>query len=347
MQDNLLLFYGKNDFLLKEKLKRWEQLFQQKHNGDLNFQIIDGAKEETGMLIQSLETMPFLDTKRLVFIEGFLQRKKDQPEEELLQGEKNLQIKEEKIADFLPQLPSSTVVVFVAGKVSERSKLFKRIKELGKVEEFKELSFLETKKWLKQKSGTVLNERALEYLLERVGADPWQLNQEIDKLTTYTKGQPITEREIDCLVRPNFDTTVFQFLDSLKNKNLKQTFRVFRELTLTGEPLEAIFTMLIRNFRILLQVKTLSQQKKTMSAIIATLALKPFVVQKALEAEKKSNFSLRQLKQIYAKLLKIDVGIKTGQFVATGGMTTSELQLQLEKFLVGLTMIEKGDGVIK
>ena len=44
MQNNVVLFYGPNSFLLEQTLKQWTKAFENKYsNGDLNLERLDGS----------------------------------------------------------------------------------------------------------------------------------------------------------------------------------------------------------------------------------------------------------------------------------------------------------------
>ena len=69
--------------------------------------------------------------------------------------------------------------------------------------------------------------------------------------------------------------------------------------------------MIVRQFRLLIQVKELQEDTLPPDAIARQLGLHPFVAKKI--GEQSRNFSLAQLETIYRRLLDIDVEIKTGQ----------------------------------
>ena len=69
--------------------------------------------------------------------------------------------------------------------------------------------------------------------------------------------------------------------------------------------------MIVRQFRILIQVKDLSSQGLAASTVAKQAGLHPFVAEKA--GRQAMNFSMGQLEMIYARLLETDLAIKTGQ----------------------------------
>jgi DNA polymerase-3 subunit delta len=84
--------------------------------------------------------------------------------------------------------------------------------------------------------------------------------------------------------------------------------------------------MIVRQFRIMIQVKELNGQGLNQQEIAAKLKLHRFVVKKAVRQA--MNFSMEQLEAIYRKLLETDIAIKTGQM---------DEVLALDMLVVGLT----------
>jgi DNA polymerase-3 subunit delta len=93
-----------------------------------------------------------------------------------------------------------------------------------------------------------------------------------------------------------------------------------------GEHPLALLGMIVRQFRILIQVKELTERGLSQQDIATRLKLHRFVVQKAVRQA--MNFSLEQLEVIYQKLLDTDMAIKTGQM---------DEVLALDMLVVGLS----------
>lgn len=77
--------------------------------------------------------------------------------------------------------------------------------------------------------------------------------------------------------------------------------------------------MIIRQFRILLQVRQALDNGHGSRKIINELKLHPFVVQKSLNQVRK--FSLAPLKSIFQNLVQIDKEIKSGQTGAKAALS--------------------------
>ena len=72
-----------------------------------------------------------------------------------------------------------------------------------------------------------------------------------------------------------------------------------------------MLAMIVRRFRILIQVKEMTAQGLAVSTIATRAGLRPFVAEKT--KLQSLNFTTGQLEAIYARLLNTDLSIKTGK----------------------------------
>lgn len=101
----------------------------------------------------------------------------------------------------------------------------------------------------------------------------------------------------------NFPKEIFTFLDSIRPDNQLQ-ISLFHKVLQTTEP-EVVFAMLVRQFRLVLALSDLSDER-----IDEVKRLAPWQLGKL--KRQASLFSLDKLKTIYHKLFEIDLAQKTG-----------------------------------
>jgi DNA polymerase-3 subunit delta len=106
-------------------------------------------------------------------------------------------------------------------------------------------------------------------------------------------------------------SNIFDMVDALGHRDGQKASRELHHLLDQGDNPLGLLAMIVRQFRLLIQVKELSEQSLPPDAIAKELKLHPFVVKKI--GEQARNFSLPQLETIYRRLLDIDIEIKTGQ----------------------------------
>lgn len=318
---NLYLFYGAEDYLLQEKVNFWKKNFREKH-GEYNLSVINGLKEDPSLIISECESMPFLGEKRLVILENLPPAI----------GNKIDEKKANALLRFITDIPETTVLLFIEAKPDKRTKFFKQVSKIAEVEEFKCLEEDDLQAWvlneIAKREGKILPAASL-YLTKKTGANLWMLHNEINKLIAYTNGKPISENDIDKLVSSVYDINIFKLTDYIGSKQGYRAIDALHKLVDSGNNSFQIYNMIVRQFRIFLQLIDL--QNKPPKEIASILKLHPFVVQSSLK--QLSRFKKTELIEIYDQLLKIDIKLKTGEIKIS---TTNENMfiLELERFIL-------------
>jgi len=99
-------------------------------------------------------------------------------------------------------------------------------------------------------------------------------------------------------------------VDALGRRDGRTAMRLLHQLLNSQKPL-SLLGMIVRQFRILVQVKELSERGLGQREIADKLKLHSFVVGKGLHQAR--NFSMAQLETVYDQLVETDVAIKTGR----------------------------------
>jgi DNA polymerase-3 subunit delta len=314
------LFCGEDSFSAYEKQKVWKDRFVAKY-GEMNIQLYYGDELTARDFENAVQTYPFLSEKKLLIVQDFLSEARDE------------EIK--KVADLLESVPDFCLVVFFEHKKPDaRTAFYKRIAKKGILEVFEMKSGAELWSWVRSRVaalGGQIEDNEVRMLTDLVGANLWNLNNEIEKLVLFAEGKIISGQMIKMLVSPNLTSTVFKLTDYLGEKRLAETLEVWRILIDSGEELIAIMFMLVRHFRIMAQVKELADRGMRGGEIAKEIKEHPFVVNKMVGQVRK--FSFAEISQIYAELGRIDHGFKTGRIkVSTGDYT--ELQRAIEMLMV-------------
>ena len=327
---NLYLFYGEESYLLQEKINSWKTAFREKH-GDYNLSSVNGLKEDAGAIISECETVPFLGEKRLIIIEN-------------LPPAVNIKIDEKKannLLRFVENVPETSVVVFVQPLPDKRTKFYKQLSKIAEIEVFSSLKGKDLSAWankeINRRGGKILP-AALGYLIGKVGNNLWLLNNEINKLIAYADNKPISENDIDKLVIPIYDTNIFKLTDYIGNKKSKEALEILHRLIDGGMNSVQIFNMIIRQFRIFLQIDEVRELSS--NQIASNLGLHPFVVQNTLKQIR--FFKKPELVRAYQKLLAIDEKLKTGG-IKISATNENMFILEIEKFI--LELAKKGESI--
>ena len=317
---NLFLLTGEDSYQTLAKLKKWQAGFVQKY-GDTNISILeeDFTAEK---ILQATDTMPFLSEKRLVIVKNFCQKA---PAEE-----------QKKLAEKLEKIPDFCVFFLVeTTPPDKRTVLYKRFLKLGRVEDHFPIQGSELTRWITEKvqaQGGQIGFNEANYLAQTIGSDLWTIENEISKLINYCSPNPIDRPAIDLLTKANLSTSIFRFTDCLGQKNAALAIQTLQELLENGsEEIHYIFYMIIRQFRLILQIKSLAEKRLSPPEMARQLKQHPFVIKTTLNQIR--NFDLSTLKKIYHQLLQIDIALKTGR-IRISVDNTQEFNLALEKFIL-------------
>ncbi|MFQ6057917.1 MAG: DNA polymerase III subunit delta [Anaerolineae bacterium] len=329
------IFHGEDEFSRAEALADMKDRMGDPTWADLNTTILDGRKVTLAELIHTCDAVPFLGERRLVIVKGLLTRLEPKRGEEVSEEARRFI---QGLREYLRRLPESTRLVFLEPRSLSRNNPILKLAqkdERGYVKEFKPPRRDDLNWWITQrvkgKGGDILPGAVTE-LAAFVGNDLRLLDQEIEKLITYVGGaRAISTEDVHLLVSYAQEANVFQMVDALGRRDRRRAITLLHELLDSGQAPAYLLYMITRQFRILMQIKELSQGGASAGEIKARLGLHPFVVDKGLEQAR--NFSMGQLEAIYGQLLEADTAMKTGR---------TEPALALDLLIVGLTTTRPG-----
>lgn len=329
----IMLFTGDEDFLLKEKIKSWKKASEEKY-GEFNVMSISleiPNKDAIGYIsLRSKEiaseflTPSFFGEKRVIFLENF-------PVSDKKGLTKDADKFFMKIYKSLENLPENNVVIMSSFKPDKRTSIYKNIKKIAQVEEFKKLESQELYDWILNKTKSLeakMLANAARFLAEYCGNDLWKIDQEIKKLVSYCEKETISEEHIQEICLPHTELADFALSNALQNSDTKKAIKILKEeLDLSTHPQVIISRDLATVIRQILNVKWASENNKSAKEI----SMHPFVFSKWKNSAFK--FSYSKIKEAFNLLLAIDEGLKTGK-IDTSSNNYSMFSLEAEKFIM-------------
>jgi len=331
------IFHGEDEFSRTEQVNKFRTQMGDPQFADLNTTRLDGRKATLGELQHACDAVPFLSDRRLIIVEGMLAR--FEPRRGRGEGEEGAEAEEEsnpvlakELRDYLARLPGSTRLVFLESKALAKNNPILKYAEGDKnahVKAFEEPKARALPKWISERvkeKGGAIEPGAVEELAAHVGSDLRLLDNEIDKLMTYRNRETIRAEDVRTLVASVREADVFALVDALGHRETGAALKLLHaQLDHNAAP-GYLLSMIVRQFRLLLQMKDLAARGKTLDAAREQLKLHPFVAEKTWNQA--HNFALPQLEAIYQRLLDADVAIKTGR---------SEPEVALDLLIVELT----------
>lgn len=321
----ILFLYGSDSFRSRSQMNKMIAKFQADRDPSrLNVVVPDIKKDDPGKILEELHVSPFLAEKRMVVLKGVLASKEKKLQEMLLE-----KLKSGTVPDFTILLIYEEVAEF--GKVTNVVKeLFALLQKEKYAQQFDILTGARLSQFIEEqtheKQGSI-EPKAVQYLCQNSKDDIWLVETTIDQLVAYADGRTITLEDVKKFIPERFDDNIFNLVDAIVAGDGGRVFQQLQEQYKKGEDAMFVFSMLLRQFRILLQIRDMLDRNGGMLPEGAgkELGLHPFVLKKSLPSAKK--FSFPALKDIYSSLLEFDRKMKTG-----GG----EAEVLLDMFIAKL-----------
>lgn len=259
----IYLLYGEEAYLKKQYKDRFVKAMLPE--GDtFNYAYYEGKGVNPKEIIDLAETLPFFAERRLIVMEntGFL--KNACPE----------------LADYVKQMPETTNMIFIEEELDKRGKLYKAIKDKGRIVELTRQDERTLMRWIlgmAKKEGKQMTESAAAYFLGKVGNDMENIQKELEKLFCYTLNyNEITIKEIDEICTTQISNHIFDMVDAVALKEQRKALDYYYDLLALKEPPMRILFLLTRQFRILLQIKELEKEGIAPKEMAAKVGIMPF-----------------------------------------------------------------------
>lgn len=317
---SIYLLYGEEAYLKKQYKNRLTKAMIP--DGDtMNYAYYEGKGINPAELIDLAETMPFFAERRLIVVENSNFFKNAAPE----------------LADYLKSMPDTACFLFVENEVDKRGKMYKAVKEKGRIVEMGRQDEKTLICWIAgnvKREGRQIRESTVRYLLSKTGTDMENLEKELEKLFAYTlpdeifpdgngtgageqkretlrQGGEITIEDIDAVCTTQISNKIFDMIEAVAAKQQKKALDYYYDLLALKEPPMRILYLLARQFKLLLEVKDLMGRGNDKAQIAKVTKLHPFVAGKYMRQCK--TFSKTELCNIMEEAAGMEELVKTGR----------------------------------
>jgi DNA polymerase III subunit delta len=272
------------------------------------------------------EATPFLSLKRLVIINGLLERFEPKDKSARPKKAENQNKKPDESAAFascLKGLPDSTLAVLVdhieMGKKSlQNNALFEAISIGSEVRSYPLLKGIKLSQWIESRitaqSGSI-SRQAVNVLVENIGGDLYTMSNEVNKLAAYTAGRMIEEKDVRQVVSASREADIFALVDAVVDRRAGLAEQILEKLLQNGVMPPQILALLARQIQMLIQVRELKKARRPAAEIQTRLGIFSSFVWDKLSA-RSEKYTLEKLITIYRSLLETDLAIKTGKLEA-------------------------------
>ncbi|MBU8905623.1 DNA polymerase III subunit delta [Desertibacillus haloalkaliphilus] len=328
----LYLFYGTETFLIEDIVQTIIGKVLTPDEHDFNLSVFEMKETAVDVAVEDAQTLPFMGNRRIVLVKEAYFLTANKEKEKIEHDLKRLE-------EYITNPVAETVFIIIAPyeKLDERKKIVKTLKKQGEVLHAVDFDEAMMKRWLEERakqSEVVIAEDAKEHLMQLLGGKLMLISMEMEKLALYVgKEGTITKETVDRLVARTFEQDVFALVDHVVHERIDQGLRIFYDLLKQNEDPIKLLALLVRQFRIIYQVKELTRRGYSQKQMAGQLKLHPYAVK--LAAGQARRFDDATLMRILSDLADADYKIKSGKMDKTLALelflTTFKQKKQLEQ----------------
>ncbi|MFA5967369.1 MAG: DNA polymerase III subunit delta [Patescibacteria group bacterium] len=293
--------FGSDEFSVRARLQALRAEAEKATPG-LDYSFVEASKCSLEEIVNLIEAQSLMAARKFLVIQNLLADGAPEVQQWLTQR--------------LTKIDSAdpTVIIFIETQPPAKKNLLGQQLAAYPTELYEPLNSTQTKLWLQSQTklrGLALDPPVANYLLTNFSGDLLRLSNELDKLAAFAAGQKITLMMTQTLAVPLIHDHIFQMIDALAHKKLSLANQLINTQLALGTAEHELLAMVAYQFRNILLVRTLRDQKLSQAQIAARTKLHPFVVRKSWDFS--GDFSLSQLQRIFYLLQKVDVAIKQNQ----------------------------------
>lgn len=307
----IIFLHGADTFRSRRFLRELKDKFTHDVDPDAgSLNLLDGTVVTLKDVSEKINTGSLFVKKRLVIIDNIFKNKKEKIFSELTEYLKKFIGGEDNIIIFRDEeLETKDKPLKAAQK-----KLFTFLSKQPYSQEFRPLTDSQLLAFIKKEINSYQKEigaTAASLLISLTEGDLWLIVSNLRKLAFAVSAKTISSEDVKEHVPGSYDENIFSLTDALSVKNKKLATDLLEEQYVAGLSNEYLITMLIRQFKILLQIRAALDNQTNPANLASQLKLHPFVVKKgALQAK---NFTVSSLKNYLDRLIQLDFKNKTGR----------------------------------
>ena len=268
-------------------------------------------------LIAACETLPFMSPMRVVLL-------RDQPG---LSGKPEA---DEAFCEYMAKVPPTCLALIVShGTADRRKRLPKAMDKLGHVVRFDPMGESELIQWVIERfstRGMTCDPKAVRELLSISGTDTTLLSGEIEKLSSAAGDDGlITEELVQQAATRTGEYNVFRMVDAIVTGRAAEAVILMRDLLTDGEDPLGLLAMLMRQYRLLQNIKIFQHEKTPRASYEQRLSVPSFQVDRLVAQA--SKLSGREVKTALELCLDTEYRVKSGEINDKAGLEAALIRI--------------------
>lgn len=299
------LLYGDEKRLIEKTVSYLSDRFV-KNFRELNYNYLHGDSLSLDDFYSSIETLPFMNDKRLVVLD------------ELNEFMKRFSFSET-FYDSIKNLKNDTILIFIGDDIKKTSGLYKFFKKNKREVEFNKLNNRELVNYINRElknNSKSMREIDINYFImlsgyfnKRLDVDLYHLESELNKLINASDEKAISREDIDNLIEKQNDSNIFNLLDSLMKKNSDSAVGYLFDLYEKDETMMGVLYMIQRRFRLLYKYNVLASDGESDDYIKKILNISDYEYRVIKNCSK--NYSTNSIRDILDEVIEIEGSLKS------------------------------------
>ncbi|HEY5640090.1 MAG TPA: DNA polymerase III subunit delta [Dehalococcoidia bacterium] len=313
----LHIFYGSELLARKDALEGLKETLDRDGSLATNTTYFDAARSSPPEVIAACDTVPFLGEHRLVIVDGLLSqatRRGRRADDEGADEPPPDAARWEPLADYVPVMPSSSVLVLTDVDVSPKNALLKKLGPLGEVKQFKMPQERDLPGWVNahaKKIGLKIDAPAARLLAGLIGPDTWMLASELDKLYAFANGETVREADVRALVSRASEQKGYFLSDAVVDGQGAKAARLLQELIDDGAAPQMLLATVAGRYRRIAVAKEMMERGAPGAEIARRVGVKPnFALDRLLEQASRNSWS--DIRRAYDLLIQSELDLKRG-----------------------------------
>ncbi|MDD6551082.1 MAG: DNA polymerase III subunit delta [Lachnospiraceae bacterium] len=299
----IYLLFGKEHYLLKENREKLLTALGVTDRKDMNFTYLSEKNFNVPALVADSDTLPFFADRRVILIE----------ESGYFKGNKK---EKDRLVKYIPDIPETTVIVFVESEVDKRDKLYKAVVKNGTVEEFVIGDQNELLKWIGGRlsaDGIQMRRDAWNEFYLRCGSSMDLMDAEYQKLSAYCwEKKQIEKSDVEAICSNASETKIFALSDAISERNAAKVFDVYHDMLRQNEKAPGILALIQRQLMQLYDLKLMNRDGVSFADKKKNLGISYDFIIRKLETYQK-RFKEDELRRLLKKAADYEEDFKSGR----------------------------------
>lgn len=299
----IYLLFGKEHYLLKDNRERLLKALGVTDRKDMNFTLLSEKDFNVPTLISDSDTLPFFADRRVILVE----------ESGYFKGNKK---EKDRLVKYIPDIPETTVIVFVESEVDKRDKLYKAVAKNGTAEEFVIGDQNEMFRWIGGRliaDGIQMRHDAWNEFYLRCGSSMDLMDAEYQKLSAYCwEKKQIEKSDVEAICANASETKIFALSDAISERNAARVFDVYHDMLRQNEKAPGILALIQRQLMQLYDLKLMDRDGVSFADKKKKLGISYDFIIRKLETYQK-RFKEDELRRLLRKAADYEEDFKSGR----------------------------------